>query len=223
MVLKNKIIKILPIKIEFLTVTVLAILFLAGCGQSQEEKEKLAVVACSIIKETGPMDGAIRVEKMNEVREKIGGEVFLDGDNAIKESIRWNICSSLALEDENYHQLLGNARLAAKERLEWEKNRDARELIRTHFEDIIKNIAPNTPEIICQNLAPTASDLELLNRAESLDGFVADPIKGFTNDDWDWLFNLDAIKKIDTICNIEMKKLFNPIVKKMEELKKRGY
>jgi hypothetical protein len=153
MVLKNKI-----IKIEFLTVTVLAILFLAGCGQSQEEKEKLAVVACSIIKETGPMDGAIRVEKMNEVREKIGGEVFLDGDNAIKESIRWNICSSLALEDENYHQLLGNARLAAKERLEWEKNRDARELIRTHFEDIIKNIAPNTPEIICQNLAPTASD-----------------------------------------------------------------
>ena len=158
---------------------------------------------------------------MNEVREKIGGEVFLDGDNAIKESIRWNICSSLALEDENYHQLLGNARLAAKERLEWEKNRDARELIRTHFEDIIKNIAPNTPESICPKYTPmTASDLELLNRAESLDGFVADPIKGFTNGDWEWLFNLDAIKKIDTICNIEMKKLFNPFVKKMEELKK---
>ena len=69
----------------------------------------------------------------------------------------------------------------------------------------------------------TASDLEFLNSAESLKGFVADPIKRLTNDDCEWLFNLDAIKKIETICNIEVRKLFNPIVKKMEELKKRGY
>ena len=36
--------------------------------------------------ETRNMDAAIRVREMNEARVKIGGEPFLKGDDAIKES-----------------------------------------------------------------------------------------------------------------------------------------
>ena len=62
----------------FLTLTLIA------CGPSQEEKEKIAAVSCAVMSETRNMDAAIRVEKINEARDKIGGEPFLRGDDAIK-------------------------------------------------------------------------------------------------------------------------------------------
>jgi hypothetical protein len=53
---------------------------------AQEKAIRIAAVTCSIMSETRNMDAAIRVEKMNDAREKIGGEPFLRGDDAIKEA-----------------------------------------------------------------------------------------------------------------------------------------
>ena len=63
--------------------SVICLFLLTSCGPSQEEKQRIAAVTCSIMGETRNMDAAVRVEKMNEAREKIGAEPFLSGDDAI--------------------------------------------------------------------------------------------------------------------------------------------
>jgi antitoxin component YwqK of YwqJK toxin-antitoxin module len=114
---------------------ILSLVLLVSCGQSQEEKlqvemeqqriemerqrlekeagEKLAkekavriaAVTCSIMSETRDMDAAVRVREINEAREKIGGEPFLDGDDAITEAFEYGLCQELVL-NENYDDTL---------------------------------------------------------------------------------------------------------------------
>ncbi len=113
-------------------------LLLASCGPSSEEKlkvemerqrveqeanEKLAeekanrisAVTCSIMGETKNMDAAVRVREMNDAREKIGGEPFLKGDDAIKEAFEYGLCQELVL-NENYYETLQTLKDAKRER-----------------------------------------------------------------------------------------------------------
>ena len=83
----------------------LVTIFLTACGPSQEEKKNIAAVTCSIMSETGNMDGAVRVREMNDAREKLGGEPFLDGDEAIQESFEFGLCQELVLDD-SYKEIL---------------------------------------------------------------------------------------------------------------------
>ena len=81
-------------------------LTLIACGPSQGEKEKIAAVSCAVLSETRDVDAAIRVEKMNEAREKIGGEPFLRGDDTIKESLEYGLCEDLVLDVAVYDESL---------------------------------------------------------------------------------------------------------------------
>ena len=83
----------------------------------QEEKENIAAVTCSIMSETRNMDAAIRVEKMNDARDKIDGEPFLRGDAAIKEAFDWGLCQKLVL-NETYDERLKSLKDAERERKE---------------------------------------------------------------------------------------------------------
>ena len=82
----------------FLTLTLIA------CGPSQDEKEKIAAVSCAVMSETRNMDAAIRVREMNAAREKIGGEPFLRGDDAIKEALEYGLCDELVLSGVIYDE-----------------------------------------------------------------------------------------------------------------------
>ena len=116
---------------------ILSLVLLASCGPSAEEKrqvemeqqrieqeasEKLAqekanrisAVTCSIMSETRNMDAAIRVREMNDARVKIGGEPFLRGDDAIKESLEWGLCQKLVL-NESYDETLQPLKDAKRE------------------------------------------------------------------------------------------------------------
>jgi antitoxin component YwqK of YwqJK toxin-antitoxin module len=93
----------------------LSLVLLTACGPSQEDKETIAAVTCSIIGETRGMDAAIRVREMNEARVKIGGEPFLGGDDAIKESLEWGLCQKLVL-NESYDETLQPLKDAKQER-----------------------------------------------------------------------------------------------------------
>lgn len=83
----------------------LTFIFLTACGPSQEEKEDIAAVACSIMSETRNMDGAVRVKEINTARARIGAGSYLDGDDVIQESLQWDLCEELVL-DQNYEFLL---------------------------------------------------------------------------------------------------------------------
>jgi hypothetical protein len=84
---------------------VLMVFGIVGCSMPQDEKENIAAVTCSIMSETRNMDAAIRVEKMNDARDKIDGEPFLRGDAAIKEAFDWELCQELVL-NEDYDERL---------------------------------------------------------------------------------------------------------------------
>jgi len=93
----------------------LSIILLTACGPSQEEKENIAAVTCSIMSETRVMDSAVRVREMNDAREKIGGEAFLGGDSKITESFEYGVCQELVL-NENYNETLQPLKDAKRER-----------------------------------------------------------------------------------------------------------
>ena len=93
---------------------ILSFVLLASCGPSQKDKN-IAAVTCSIMGETRNMDAAIRVREMNDAREKIGGEPFLRGDDAIKESLEWGLCLELVL-NEIYDETLQSLKNAKRER-----------------------------------------------------------------------------------------------------------
>jgi hypothetical protein len=139
-------------KVEFTMkrILLLTAIFLTACGPSTEEKrqveieqqriekeaseklaqekaDRVAAVTCSIMSETRNMDGAVRVEKMNEAREKIGGEAFLRGDDAIKEAFQFGLCSELVL-NENYDEALQPLKDAKRERERIAREKELEEL-----------------------------------------------------------------------------------------------
>jgi|SaaInlStandDraft_1057018.scaffolds.fasta_scaffold91987_1 antitoxin component YwqK of YwqJK toxin-antitoxin module len=85
--------------------SLLMIFFLVSCGPSLEEKEVIAINACSIMGETKKHESLFRIQTMIDAREKIGGETFIGGDAKILEAFEWGLCKKLVLS-ENYDESL---------------------------------------------------------------------------------------------------------------------
>ena len=118
---------------------ILSFVILASCGVSQEEKRNIAAVTCSIMSETRNMDAAVRVREMNDAREKIGGEPFLRGDDAIQEAFEYGLCQELVLDD-SYKEILqplkDAKRLAREKRAEEAEERriaDSKPTVKEEF------------------------------------------------------------------------------------------
>ena len=84
---------------------VASLLMASGCGISETEKNNIASVTCSILKETKMLDSAIRVEKVNEAREKLKSTPYLDGDEEIVRSLAFGTCDLLVKNDANYQTI----------------------------------------------------------------------------------------------------------------------
>ena len=87
-----------------------AIFLVSACSPSPKEKEEIAVLTCNIIRESGFMDAAFRIKEINSAREKIGEDRFLGTDREIRESLEYNLCKELVLNDQEYETKLDNAR-----------------------------------------------------------------------------------------------------------------
>ena len=155
-------------KLTYVFSLLLITMLLTACGPSAEEKRQVemeqqrieqevserlakekanrtAAVTCSILGETRNMDAAIRVEKMNDAREKIGGEPFLRGDDAIQEAFEWGLCQELVLND-SYDEILEPLKDAKRER-----ERIARERERIARESRIADSKPTVEEELYPN------------------------------------------------------------------------
>jgi len=113
-----------------LAITPIILILITSCGISNEEKERVASVTCSIIKESNQFESSLRVQKINEAREKIELSPYLDGDNEIKRSLEFGTCELLVTNDESYFEktsllegtyLKEVARLAADKKAEEER------------------------------------------------------------------------------------------------------
>ena len=91
------------------------LILLAACGPSQEERENIALNACSIMSETKKSDSLFRIQTIIDAREKIGGQAFVRGDDAIKEALEFGICTELVL-NKSYDEILQPLKNAKLER-----------------------------------------------------------------------------------------------------------
>jgi hypothetical protein len=102
-------------------------ILLVGCGLSDAEKERIAKVTCAEIKETKNMDSAPRVRLMNEAREKLKLEPYLEGDEEIVRSVKFGTCELLVHASPGYKektlalQLEFDAAIEERERIEAEE------------------------------------------------------------------------------------------------------
>lgn len=89
-----------------LLLTGIGLLAIIGCDVSEKERQNIAAVTCSILAETRNMDGALRVKAVNDAREELSEDPFLDGDEEIKRVIITGDCESLILNNNDYHNNL---------------------------------------------------------------------------------------------------------------------
>jgi hypothetical protein len=107
---------------------IVGVFFLASCGPSQQEKQNVALNACSIMSETNASFGGVqRMQIMVDAREKLGEDAFVGGDEAIAEAFDWELCEELVLNDKNYNKTLQSLKDAYQEkvRIQAEKQRIA--------------------------------------------------------------------------------------------------
>ena len=64
------------------------------------ERQRVAAVTCAVIDETDLYQAVFRVEKINEAREKLGSDPFLNGDGVILESLAADLCEELVLNND---------------------------------------------------------------------------------------------------------------------------
>lgn len=93
-------------------ISALIILVLSACGPSELEKEQNATVACNIMGESAVVDGASRIKEVNLAREKNKSAIFLGKDSEIQEAFEYGLCEEFVLDEENYAQLLDDAKIA---------------------------------------------------------------------------------------------------------------
>ena len=135
--------------IKFKTIIVTLLTFsLTGCWMSEERKQEIASVTCSIINETRNMDSAIRVEKINDAREELNARPYLDGDDKIRLAVGLGQCKNLVLGTEESLELVNKAILVqaasvaqAKESSAWDMALSSNKI--DNYKDFIKNY-PNS-------------------------------------------------------------------------------
>ena len=111
----------LLIKYSFLLILPLLI---SACGKSNSELNRVAEVSCAIIKSTNLLQSSIRVKEVNEARTKLNLPPYLEGDKIILSSVKYNLCTSLIL-NETYVEKISLATQQEQDEIAAEKKRQA--------------------------------------------------------------------------------------------------
>ena len=83
---------------------ILTFILLTGCGKSDKEINDIAAVTCSIITESKMVESSFRIKEVNDAREKMDLDPYLDGDDGIREAISYGLCIELVKDDPNYEK-----------------------------------------------------------------------------------------------------------------------
>ena len=93
----------------------LTVFVLTACGPSQRRRRD-SNIACNVMAESTTMDGAMKIKEVNQAREQIGESPFLNGSDEIQESLDYNLCELLVLNDPSYFDVLDSKRFQAEDK-----------------------------------------------------------------------------------------------------------
>jgi|GEM_PF-6132748 len=74
-------------------------------GNKFSDNARVAAVTCAVISESKPWQAAFRVERVNQAREKLGLQAYLDGDKKLMRAIANDTCGLLVLDDPKYQDI----------------------------------------------------------------------------------------------------------------------
>jgi antitoxin component YwqK of YwqJK toxin-antitoxin module len=114
------------------TVIIISLVLLAACGLSRDEKQNIAINACSIMGETKKSEAIFRLQTMSDAREKIGGETYIRGDDAIIEAFELGLCQQLVM-NEDYEWYRNVARNELRKREEQQRIADSKPTVKEEF------------------------------------------------------------------------------------------
>jgi hypothetical protein len=122
----------------------LTAIFLTACGPSQVEKQEITIITCNIMGESRDMDGALRIKEINAAREKMRESAFLETDDAITASIKYDLCPELVLNDPEYGKKLADAikverAMLESLKIEEQKHKEAAEIEAERLKQISKH------------------------------------------------------------------------------------
>ena len=90
----------------------------------QKRVDGVAAITCSIISETRNMDAAVRIKEINAARVEIGEDPYLEGDEAVKESVKYGLCEQLVKNDPDYDTLLEEMQRLEREAIAAQRKRE---------------------------------------------------------------------------------------------------
>lgn len=99
---------------------------IASCGPSKQDRQNIATVTCNMIAESRKIDGALRLQLINDARDDLGEKPFLGNDGEIIEAYNYGLCEPLVLNSKDYVtklSLIKEADVQARE----ERNREIEE------------------------------------------------------------------------------------------------
>lgn len=74
-------------------------------GNKSSDNARVAAVTCAVISESKPWQAAFRIERVNQAREKLGLEAYLDGDKMLMRAVANDTCELLVLDDLKYQDI----------------------------------------------------------------------------------------------------------------------
>ncbi|MDA8828055.1 hypothetical protein N9N82_11935 [Luminiphilus sp.] len=75
---------------------------LTACGLTESDKTNIAKATCSTIAETRNLDGAMRLQLVNEARLDLGEKLYTDDDERLIGLYQRGHCTDLTLNNEEY-------------------------------------------------------------------------------------------------------------------------
>jgi len=120
--------KNINININLILITLL--ITVTACGPSAEERNNIVKISCNIMESTRGLDSnSVLLKEINNTRQKIGEDPYLDDSDAIREALEIRLCVELVSNDPLYESKKTRRIYQIEEEIRIQKEKDRQELL----------------------------------------------------------------------------------------------
>ena len=116
------------ININLILITLL--ITVTACGPSAEERNNIVKISCNIMESTRGLDSSsVLLKEINNTRQKIGEDPYLDDSDTIREALEIRLCFELVSNDPLYESKKTRRIYQIEEEIRIQKEKDRQELL----------------------------------------------------------------------------------------------
>ena len=116
------------INLNLILITLL--ITVTACGPSAEERNNIVKISCNIMESTRGLDSSsVLLKEINNTRQKIGEDPYLDDSDTIREALEIRLCFELVSNDPLYESKKTRRIYQIEEEIRIQKEKDRQELL----------------------------------------------------------------------------------------------